>query len=103
MISPKWWLGLFGLYMLVAYFCLTTEGAFIGSGQVTKLNAIMGAGWGNPVAVWNLVWGTLTWNFNFFETGIGIWIKIPLMCLSAAVIIPFGFEVFRLMRRMLPF
>ena len=97
MVTSKWYLGLFLLFFMVAALCLVTEGNFIGAGQISTLNQIVGAGWGSPGAIFNLVLTCLTWKFAFFETGIGIWIKVPLMCLSAAIVIPLAFEVFRLL------
>jgi len=96
MLSSKWWLGLFGLYVMIATLCLVTEGGFVGSNELGRFNEITSGGWGTPGNIFGIVFDTVTWNFAYFETGFGIYLKIPLMCLSAAVIIPLAFEVFRL-------
>ena len=96
MVSTKMWLGLFLLYAMVTTLVLATEGLTLGSGQVTHINELMNVGWGNPGAIFSVIWSILTWNFAFFESGIGIWIKMPLMALSAAIIIPLAFDLFRM-------
>lgn len=96
MVTTKWWFGLFILYISVAILCLVTEGSSLGTDETSVLNALTSSGADDPGAIFDLVYSCIVWKFSFFQTGIGVWIKLPLMMLSAAVMIPLAFEVFRL-------
>jgi hypothetical protein len=102
MLGSRWFLGLLILYMLVATLCLVTEGSMLGSGQTSTLNEVVDAGWSQPWVYFTFLWSVLSWDFSFFQTGIGVWVKIPLLALSAAIVIPFAFEVFRIVKGLLP-
>lgn len=97
MIGSKVWLALFLLYLLVTILCLATEGSYIGAEQTTHLSqlASLDVSFGSIGTIWNIVTDCFTWHFAVLETGIGVYIKLVLMCLSAAVAIPFVIDLAR--------
>jgi len=97
MVTSKWWLGLFGLWILIVILCETTEGA-TSMGGTSDLNVLLssGASITGATALWGVITKAFTWNYSFFQSGIGVWLKLPLMALSIAVIIPFLYDTARL-------
>jgi len=97
MIGSKWWLGLFLLYIIIVILCLVTEGSFLGAGQVDQLSKLshLSVSFGSIKTIWDVFTTCFTWNFAFFQSGIGVYIKLPLICLTVAVAIPFIIDLAR--------
>ena len=87
-MSPKWLLGCFALWIIILYIIDSTQGAFVDSTEgVDYLFDIIQHGW-DPKALFDVIRNSLTWNYPFFQSGIGRWLQIPLLLLSAATFIP---------------
>lgn len=100
-VPSNWLFGLIVIWVVVVLLCAFTVGAQIPVGTADTLTEIA-----NPDATLAAVpniYGTLTSIFGwggtqmtFFADGIGLWIRIFLLALSAAIVLPLAFDTIRL-------
>lgn len=102
-VPSKWWLCLFVIWIGVVLLCsVTVGGTAIASKEGSQLTGITSVS-ANPFSIGKLyttVTGIFNWDgdkMTFFTDGIGYYIRIFLLCLTAAIVIPFVFDVVRLL------
>lgn len=94
----KWYLGILLLWFAIGVLVLVTEGATLGPGETSHINELLGENRTNLWGYFDLLWTVFVWKFDFFESGIGTWLKVPLLALSISIVIPLAIEIFRALK-----
>lgn len=102
-LPPKWLFGLLIIWAIVVTLCAFTVGADV----VTAKTADQLSSISTPNAtvktvpnIYKTVTGILGWggeDMTFFTTGIGVVIRVFMLCLSAAIALPLAYDTIRLL------
>lgn len=108
-VSSKWLFGLFVLWLGTVVMCSVVVGApLLGSGETDVFNPLVNpdASVSGATQVYYIVTAILGFggegasklgiNLSFFNDGIGYWIRVILLTLSAAIALPLAYDTLRL-------
>ncbi len=102
-VPPKWWLGMVIMWLLIVVVTsFTVEAPIIGLEEREGLKAMASptASLGGITAVYTAVTGILYWGGDtmpFFQSGVGYYIRLFLLALSAAIVLPLAYDLARLL------